>query len=97
MKHLNIVLAMAASAFVLPAIAASGAHAQSFRICEGEYQEPGKGKCPQTDAYAYCGTSEREAVRICRASGSNGKPLMVQMRTARGNKCGYAYWTVTCQ
>jgi hypothetical protein len=92
MKQYSILVAAATAALF-----STGASAQTFRLCSGEYFEPWKGQCPASEAYAYCYTAENEAARICRDKGANGKPLMVKMRAVPGNKCGYAEYEVTCQ
>nr|WP_042671957.1 hypothetical protein [Methylobacterium sp. B34] len=97
MKSFITAAGLMASIVGFSTLGATGVSAQSFRLCEGEYQEASKGRCPQSEPYAYCYTAEAEAARICRAHGSTGKPLMVSMRSVGGNKCGYTSWTVTCQ
>jgi hypothetical protein len=96
MKKSNV-LGAAATVLCLGIIGASGAHAESFRLCEGEYFETWKGQCPASEPYAYCKAAEAEATRICRAQGASGKPLMVTLRSIPGNKCGYTTYSVTCQ
>jgi hypothetical protein len=87
----------------IPALLAAGlfvtnASAQQFTLCEGEYSEPNKGSpCAKDQAYAYCGTAAAEVDRICKASGASGTPSMVVIRNIGGNKCGYAFWNVTCK
>jgi hypothetical protein len=94
MKQASILVAAAVVAVLL----GTGANAQNFRLCAGEYWEPWKGgQCPTSEPYAYCGQAESEATRICREHGATGKPLMVKIRDVPGKKCGFATFNVTCQ
>lgn len=91
---------LAASPALLALILCSpAAHAGSYSLCIGEYSEPGKGSpCPAGQPYAYCGADPKaEGAKLCRQEGSTAVPQAVQLRTQSGHKCGYAFYTITCQ
>jgi hypothetical protein len=77
---------------------ANVAHAQTFKLCEGEYIEPHKGnQCQAYDVYAYCGDADNQAARVCKGLGGSGAHSMVKVRDIGGNKCGYANYMVVCK
>jgi hypothetical protein len=87
------------AAFLGATLCVTAASAGTYSLCIGEYSEPEKGSpCPRGQPYAYCGVDPKaEATKLCRQEGSSGDPLVVHLRSQGGNKCGYEFFTITCQ
>ena len=82
------------SLLIILKFGASSACAQSYTVCEGEYE----GNCAyQHDGYAYCGSVAALAKQICRQSNGTGDSANVEINSHDGNKCGYGLWRITCK
>ena len=85
-------------AFLGATLFITAASAGTYSLCIGEYWEPNKGQCPSGQPYAYCYSDPKvEAAKLCKQEGSSGVPQVVQLRSQGGNKCGYTFYTITCQ
>lgn len=89
-------------AFLAATLYVTAATAGTYTLCVGEYWKDGRhdGAICEGGAqpYAYCGADPKvEAAKLCRQEGSNGNPTVVQTGSHDGNKCGYAFYTITCQ
>ncbi|MBG21070.1 MAG: hypothetical protein CML31_14130 [Rhizobiales bacterium] len=83
-------------------LCAATATAGTYNLCIGEYWKDGRhggAICNGgAEPYAYCGTDPKvKAAELCKQEGSTGTPIVVQTGSHDGNKCGYAYYTITCQ
>lgn len=80
-------------------------YAGTYNVCQGEYSERGKGKCPPGQPYVYCpakGDKEnkilkQKAASLCEQEGSKRAPTIVHLRNESGNGCGYGFYQVTCK
>jgi hypothetical protein len=85
-------------------LSATATTAGTYSLCLGEYWQDGRHAgpiCPApggTQLYDYCYTDPiAKAAGICRQEGSTGTPTVVQTASHGGNKCGYAFYVITCQ
>lgn len=76
---------------------AQASYGQQITMCQGEHADQRRNRCNAYEAFAYCGTAEAEAKRICKELGSNNDPRIVVLRSVKGNKCGYTNILVVCQ
>lgn len=97
-----------ALAFIGATLSFTAATAGTYSLCTGEYWMDGRHTrsrcgpvCPApggNQLYAYCGADPNVTARsICSQEGSTGKPTVVRTANICGNKCGYSYYTITCQ
>lgn len=89
-------------AFVAATLCLTAADAGTYNLCIGEYWMDGRhggAICPGGgQPYAYCYTDPMVVARgLCKQEGSNGTPTVVETASHGGNKCGYAFFTITCQ
>ncbi|WP_143747965.1 hypothetical protein [Mesorhizobium temperatum] len=90
---------LAGAILVLSVLGTTELAAQTFTICEGEYEVP-RGKrvgCRGAyDSYVYCGETKKRAKKLCEEAGASGSFTAVRLNTYGGNKCGYGFTRITC-
>jgi hypothetical protein len=94
----------ASLAFLSATLFVNAAIAATYNLCLGEYWQDGRHDGPICPApggnqlYGYCYTDVKAtAAAVCAQGGSTGTPTIVQTAVHDGNKCGYAFYVITCQ